>query len=136
MNTGMREPETAASSPNVDWKRARGRVVGCWLSVAGLILAVPFPFPAFIVGVLGLGLSARALNEIPKGAPAEHRRDSVGRRRHPLRRHPLPREVRRALNLAGAAHKSFKTLNLKERIAWLSPRSNPAPSTRRPGTLL
>lgn len=70
MNTGMREPETAASSPNVDWKRARGRVVGCWLSVAGLILAVPFPFPAFIVGVLGLGLSARALNEIPKGEEA------------------------------------------------------------------
>lgn len=70
MNTETQDAETVAGAPEADWKLTRGRVAGCWLSVVGLILAVPFPLPAFIVGVLGFGMSVRALREIPKGEEA------------------------------------------------------------------
>jgi hypothetical protein len=46
-----------------------GRVLGFWLSLAGIIFAAPFSLPAFIVAVVGLSLSVRALRLIP----AKHR---------------------------------------------------------------
>lgn len=53
-----------------NWDQTPGRVPGFWLSCAGIVFAVPFPFAAFIVAVVGLTFSVRAFKEIPKGVPA------------------------------------------------------------------
>jgi hypothetical protein len=45
----------AAKSQARNWSLAPGRV-GFWLSLAGLLLAIPSPIPAFAAATLGLGL--------------------------------------------------------------------------------
>jgi hypothetical protein len=56
----------------VNFDRLPGRIPGLWLSVSALILAVPFPFAAFVLGVVGFGFSVRAFKGIPAGHHARH----------------------------------------------------------------
>ncbi|MFC5930507.1 hypothetical protein D6T64_19060 [Cryobacterium melibiosiphilum] len=51
--------------PRADYTRTPGRAPGFWLSAAGFVLAVVFPFPAIIVAVIGLTFTMQAYRVIP-----------------------------------------------------------------------
>jgi len=55
-------------APCVDWAKTPGRVPGFWLSVAGVILALPVPPAGFILAVISLIFSGKAFGVIPGGA--------------------------------------------------------------------
>jgi hypothetical protein len=55
-------------APRVDWAKTPGRVPGIWLTVAGVILALPIPPAGFILAVIGLVFSGKAFGVIPARA--------------------------------------------------------------------
>jgi hypothetical protein len=55
-------------APRSDWTKAPGRRPGFWLSLAGLLVAVLFPFPSVIVAAVGLVFTLQARRVIPAGA--------------------------------------------------------------------
>jgi len=55
-------------APRADWTKAPGRIPGFWLSVAAVVLAILFPFPALIVAALGLAFASQAYRVVPAGA--------------------------------------------------------------------
>jgi hypothetical protein len=58
----------AMGAPKADWTKAPGRVLGFWVALFGLLVAVVFPFPALVVGAVGLGFTLQARRVIPAGA--------------------------------------------------------------------
>lgn len=54
-------------APVSDWTKAPGRVLGFWITLAGVILAVLWPFPALIVAAVGLMFTLQAYRVIPAG---------------------------------------------------------------------
>jgi len=55
-------------APIADWTKAPGRVLGFWVALAGLILAVFFPLPSMLVASVGLFCTMQAFRVIPAGA--------------------------------------------------------------------
>ena len=55
-------------APRVDWSKTPGRVPGFWLSLSGIILAVPVPSAGLILATIAVMLSGKAFGVIPAGA--------------------------------------------------------------------
>ncbi|MEC5185205.1 hypothetical protein RCH12_002681 [Cryobacterium sp. MP_3.1] len=58
----------AMGAPRADWTKAPGRVPGFWAALLGLVVAVVYPIPAFVIGAVGLYFTMQAYRVIPAGA--------------------------------------------------------------------